>query len=246
MVSSDTARTVVGIIGNAIAFFLFLSPVPTFIQICKKKSVQQYSPVPYLATFINCALWVLYGLPVVHPNSLLVITINGTGFAMEVVYLAIFLTYCNSKQRRIRLAVIVAVELVFVAALALGVLTLAHTTKTRSNIVGSICMAGNIMMYAAPLSVMKMVIKTKSVEYMPFFLSLASFANGVSWTAYALFKFDVFIFAPNSAGAVLGLVQLLLYAIYYRSTKRILAERRAQVELGIVEKPNGGSQPQHV
>lgn len=37
------------------------------------------------------------------------------------------------------------------------------------------------------------VIKTKSVEYMPFFLSLANFANGAVWTAYGLIKFDKFI-----------------------------------------------------
>ncbi|KAH0776871.1 hypothetical protein KY290_008282 [Solanum tuberosum] len=44
-------------------------------------------------------------------------------------------------------------------------------------------MVGNIMMYAAPLSVM----------YMLFFLSLFSFLNGVSWTSYALIRFDAYI-----------------------------------------------------
>jgi solute carrier family 50 protein (sugar transporter) len=38
-----------------------------------------------------------------------------------------------------------------------------------------------------------MVIQTKSVEYMPLFLSLASLVNGVFWTAYALIKFDIYI-----------------------------------------------------
>ena len=39
----------------------------------------------------------------------------------------------------------------------------------------------------------KMVIKTKSVEYMPLFLSLASLVNGICWTAYALIRFDLYI-----------------------------------------------------
>lgn len=43
------------------------------------------------------------------------------------------------------------------------------------------------------LTVQKLVITTKSVEYMPFFLSLFSFLNGVAWTAYALIKFDPYI-----------------------------------------------------
>lgn len=37
------------------------------------------------------------------------------------------------------------------------------------------------------------VIKTKSVKYMPFPLSLGNFLNGVIWVIYALIKFDIFI-----------------------------------------------------
>lgn len=36
-----------------------------------------------------------------------------------------------------------------------------------------------------------MVIRTKSVEYMPLILSVASFANGTCWTIYSLLKFDI-------------------------------------------------------
>uniref|UniRef100_A0A452ZPI6 Uncharacterized protein n=1 Tax=Aegilops tauschii subsp. strangulata TaxID=200361 RepID=A0A452ZPI6_AEGTS len=37
------------------------------------------------------------------------------------------------------------------------------------------------------------VIKTRSVEYMPFVLSLVNFLNGCCWTGYALIKFDLYI-----------------------------------------------------
>ncbi|XP_073131229.1 bidirectional sugar transporter SWEET7 [Henckelia pumila] len=235
MFSKEDARTVVGIIGNVIALVLFLSPVPTFYRIWRKKSVEQYSPVPYLATFINCGLWVLYGLPVVHPHSTLVVTINGAGLVIEIVYLSLFIAFSDAKKR-LKLVATVAAECIFVAVLALLVLTLVHSTKLRSTVVGSVCMIGNIMMYASPLSVMKLVITTRSVEYMPFFLSLFSFLNGISWTAYALIRFDPFIVAPNGMGTFLGLAQLLLYAAFYKSTKRIMAERKAQSELDLAEK----------
>ncbi|KAI5655303.1 hypothetical protein M9H77_32490 [Catharanthus roseus] len=242
MVNTEIARTVVGIIGNIIALSLFLSPSPTFYRIWKKKSVEQYSEVPYLATFINCALWVFYGLPFVHPHSTLVVTINGTGFVIEIVFLSLFILY-SDRKKRIRVLIIMLGEIIFMAVLVLLVLTLAHTTKLRSSIVGSICMVGNIMMYAAPLAVMKLVIKTKSVEYMPFFLSLASFANGLCWTAYAVIRFDPFIAAPNGMGAVLGLAQLLLYATFYKSTKRQIAERQAKGEVSLTEKQISAHNP---
>ncbi|XP_022871302.1 bidirectional sugar transporter SWEET7 [Olea europaea var. sylvestris] len=240
MFSNEDARTAVGIIGNIIALILFLSPAPTFYRIWKKKSVEQYSPVPYLATFVNCGLWVLYGLPMVHPHSTLVVTINGSGFVIEVIYLLLFLIY-SDRKKRLRLLLIVAAECLFMAVLALLVLTLVHSIKLRSAIVGSICMVGNIMMYASPLAVMKLVITTRSVEFMPFFLSLFSFLNGISWTSYALIRFDPFIAAPNGMGSLLGLAQLILYATFYKSTQRMMTERKAKSEVGLVEKASAGN-----
>nr|KJB18905.1 hypothetical protein B456_003G074400 [Gossypium raimondii] len=149
-----TIRNVVGITGNVISLFLFLSPVPTFIRIWKKGSVEQFSPAPYLATLINCMVWVVYGLPMVHPNSTLVVTINGTGTAIEIVYLTLFLIYCHDKKKRVKVMLIVLVEMIFIAGVTALVLIIAHTTQRRSMVVGIIAILFNIMMYAAPLSVM--------------------------------------------------------------------------------------------
>ncbi|KAJ6426411.1 hypothetical protein OIU84_022094 [Salix udensis] len=122
------------------------------------------------------------------------------------------------------------------AVLTTLVLTLVHTTKKRTVIVGIVAIVFNAMMYAAPLSVMKMVITTKSVEYMPFFISLASLANGVAWSAYALIKFDPFILVPNGMGTLFSVAQLILYAVYYRSTQRQIAARKTgDGEVGLSE-----------
>ncbi|CAL4969786.1 unnamed protein product [Urochloa decumbens] len=229
MVSPDMIRTVIGIIGNGTALVLFLSPVPTFIRIWKKGSVEQYSPVPYVATLLNCMMWVMYGLPLVHPHSMLVITINGTGMAIELTYVTIFLLYSSGAARR-KVLLLVAAEIAFVGAVAALVLTLAHTHERRSMIVGILCVLFCIGMYAAPLSVMKMVIQTKSVEYMPLFLSLASLANGICWTAYALIRFDLYITIPNGLGVLFAVAQLILYAIYYKSTQEIIEARKRKAD----------------
>ncbi|EPS61695.1 hypothetical protein M569_13100, partial [Genlisea aurea] len=237
MFTRDDARTLVGIIGNVVALVLFLSPMPTFYGICKKKSVGQYSAAPYLATFVNCGLWVMYGLPFVHPHSTLVVTINGAGLAIEIFYLSLFLAFSDGRKRA-KVAAAAAGECLFVAALGVVVMLTARTTKLRSEIVGTVCMVGNIMMYASPLAIMKVVVSTRSVEYMPFFLSLFSFLNGISWTIYALIRFDPFIAVPNGMGAVLGLAQLLLYATFYKSSKRMEAQKKAHLEKGNGPKPN--------
>ncbi|CAD5188446.1 bidirectional sugar transporter SWEET4 [Musa acuminata AAA Group] len=234
MVSADAIRTAVGILGNAIALGLFLSPVPTFVKIWKKGSVQEFSPIPYVATLLNCMMWVVYGLPMVHPHSMLVITINGSGLVIELSYVLLFIVY-SSGGKRLKVLVMLLAETAFVGVVALLVLTLAHTHERRSMIVGVLCVFFGTMMYAAPLSVMKMVIRSKSVEYMPLSLSLASFFNGVCWTAYALIRFDPYITIPNGLGVMFAVAQLVLYAMYYKSTQRQVEAKKRKAELGLTE-----------
>ena len=69
------------------------------MKIIKRKDVEEFLPDPYLATLLNCMLWVFYGLPIVHPNSILVVTINGVGLVVEGVYLIIFFIYSPNKKR---------------------------------------------------------------------------------------------------------------------------------------------------
>lgn len=61
--------------------------------------MEEFKPDPYLATLLNCMLWVFYGIPVVHPNSILVVTINGIGLVIEATYLTIFFIYSDNKKR---------------------------------------------------------------------------------------------------------------------------------------------------
>ncbi|EOY20683.1 Nodulin MtN3 family protein [Theobroma cacao] len=217
MVATGLIRTIVGIIGNVISFFLFLSPTPTFVKIWKAKSVQEFKPDPYIATVLNCMMWVFYGLPFVHPDSLLVITINGIGLVIELTYVAIFFIYSPwSKRRKIVLALVI--EVIFMAVVIFITLFFFHTTKIRSGIVGILAIIFNVIMYSSPLTVMKLVIRTKSVKYMPFYLSVFNFLNGIVWVVYASLKLDPYILVPNGMGSLLGLLQLILYAAYYRTT----------------------------
>lgn len=59
--------------------------------------------MPYVATVLNCLFWVFYGMPFVHPDSLLVVTINSVGLVLELIYLAIFYIYAaEQKNGRVR------------------------------------------------------------------------------------------------------------------------------------------------
>ncbi|CAM0871638.1 unnamed protein product [Alopecurus aequalis] len=219
MVSTDVIRTGVGIVGNVISFGLFIAPVQTFWKIFKKKDVEEFSPDPYLSALLNCMVWFLYGLPFVHPNSMLVVTINGIGLVIEAIYLVTYFVYAPNKKR-LRVLTVLGIEAVFMVALVLSVLLGAHTHRTRSTIVGIVCVIAGTAMYASPLTVMGKVIRTKSVEYMPLFLSIVALLNAICWTGYALIKFDLFMTIPNALGLLLTIGQLVLYGCFYKSTPK--------------------------
>ncbi|KAG0572328.1 hypothetical protein KC19_VG085400 [Ceratodon purpureus] len=212
-------KVILGIVGNVTAICLFASPIPTFIDIVKRRSVEDYSGIPYVCTLLNCLLWVVYGLPVVE-YQLLVVTINVAGCAIEIVYLALYLVYARGYSRTKVIKVLVPVVLGFVLVTLLALLLIPHDHQKRKLVIGTLCAIFAVGMYISPLTVMGMVIRTRSVEYMPFLLSLFNFINGLVWFGYAFLgkQTDIFIAIPNGLGALSGVCQLALYAFYRNAT----------------------------
>ncbi|CAF2273641.1 hypothetical protein BRARA_D01048 [Brassica rapa] len=222
MVDAKQVRFIVGIIGNVISFFLFFSPMPTFWRIFKNKSVEEFQPWPYVATMMNCMLWVFYGLPVVHKDSILVTTINAVGMGFEAFYISVFLIYCGGKKNfRRNIGLYLVAEVIAVAGIVLITLFAIQNEFAKQTFVGVICDVFNIAMYGAPSLVIKKVIRTRSVEYMPFLLSFVSFVNAGIWTAYSLiYKLDLYVLISNGLGTALCASQLIVYGLYRNATPR--------------------------
>lgn len=211
----EVAHFTFGIFGNVTALFLFLSPIITFRRVIRNKTTEDFSGVPYNMTLLNCLLSAWYGLPFVSPNNLLVSTINGIGAFIEAIYVLIFLIYAPRKLRYRMLGLLAIVCSVFAGVALVSMLAL-HG-NSRKLLCGTAATVFSICMYASPLSIMRLVIKTKSVEFMPFFLSLFVFLCGTSWFIYGLLGHDPFVIMPNGCGCTLGAVQLIMYAIYRKN-----------------------------
>ncbi|XP_031099941.1 bidirectional sugar transporter SWEET7b-like [Ipomoea triloba] len=211
-------RTILGIIGNITSGALFISPAPTVYRIMKKKSVEGFHPWPYHAALMNCFMWVFYAMPFVHPHSILVMTINTLGIALELSYLAVFFYFSNAKTRG-KMVLLLLIQLLALAGIVAATLMGAHTTQKRSTIVGSLSVVFGIILYASPLSIMRTVIKSKSAEFLPGWLIASGFTNGIIWAAYACIRFDIFVFVSNGVGALLSFIQIILKIIYRNGPK---------------------------
>ena len=160
----------------------------------RKKSTGGFSSVPYVVALFSSVLWIFYAL--VKTNSRPLLTINAFGCGVEAAYIVFYLVYA---PRRARLRTLAYFLLLDVAAFALiVVVTLCGVPKhLRVKFLGSVCLAFSMAVFVAPLSIIVKVVKTKSVEYMPFLLSLAVFLCGTSWFVYGLLGRDPFVAVSN-------------------------------------------------
>ncbi|KAI3943031.1 hypothetical protein MKW98_008348, partial [Papaver atlanticum] len=105
-------------------------------------------------------------------------------------------------------------EIFSYTALVLSCSLIPNLQSWRGVVIGWLCVFINIGMYAVPCVAIYRVCKTKSLAYMPFWLSLACFLNGLCWLAYSLIGFDKYIFTSNGSGLVLGVIQISVIGYY--------------------------------
>ncbi|KAK6936719.1 SWEET sugar transporter [Dillenia turbinata] len=68
-----------------------------------------------------------------------------------------------------------------------------HDHHHRKVFVSSVRLVASVAMYGSPLVAVKQVIQTKSVEFMPFYLSFFSFLASSLWMAQGLLSHDLFL-----------------------------------------------------
>ncbi|CAL9775973.1 unnamed protein product [Musa acuminata subsp. burmannicoides] len=209
-----------GMLGNLISFMVFLAPIPTFYRVYRKKSTEGFHSVPYVVAVFSCMLWIYYAY--VKTDSILLITINSFGVFIETAYITIYLIYAPKKTRIMSMRIFVLLNVVVFAAIIL-LTQLLFTGSIRLKVLGWICVGFSVSVFAAPLSVIRLVIRTKSVEFLPFYLSFFLTLSAIAWFGYGLFTKDIYVQLPNVLGFLFGVAQMVLY-IVYKKKKNVVVE----------------------
>ncbi|KAF3786281.1 Bidirectional sugar transporter [Nymphaea thermarum] len=222
MVVAHPLAFVFGLLGNAVSFMVYLAPVPTFYRIFKKKTTDGFQSVPYVVALFSAMLWIYYAI--LKTNAILLISVNIVGCFIESAYIFMYILYApkKAKAKTVRLLLLLNVG-AFCSILVPSQLFASGGKRLR--ILGFVCSAFAVSVSAAPLSIMRLVIRTKSVEFMPFFLSFFLTLSAGMWLVYGLLINDLFVALPNVLGLTFGTTQMALY-LYYKNKSPIVTDEK--------------------
>jgi solute carrier family 50 protein (sugar transporter) len=184
-----------------------------FVQINefrKQRTTGKASIAPFLAQFVNCTLWLKYGLLIQNTT---ISSVNMVGFTISILSLIAYYLYTLNREvveRKIQ------VTMGFLVAILVYVTV--FFSQRVLNQLGFMTAFFGVVMFGSPLVTLSQVVKTKSTEgLLSLPMSLASFVVCSLWTSLGYVMEDVFVMTPNFLGGILAAGQLLLFFIYRKS-----------------------------
>jgi solute carrier family 50 protein (sugar transporter) len=201
MVSYFDVLSVVSVIFTVVGF---VSPF-TFLLGLRKAGTGMAPILPYEAMAVNCMTWVSYGIVV---NEYAIYISNGIGLTAAILFIGMYLGASTPEARKKRAPSVLAT---LVVCAAIGVI--AYTTRSTFflGLLGAIC---GVCLFAAPLSIVAHVIRTRSTADMSFPFSLIAAFTTLSWVLYGYEIMDMFVLVPNALALILVIIQLSLFAFF--------------------------------
>lgn len=205
--------------------------MPTFCRILKNKSVKGLNVKPqyHLAAMMNCLIWVFYGMLFISPGNILVLTAYGIGLAIQLPYLIIILLYANNNKQRMYVGGGFLIELVTCLIIGSLIIRLAPTVETRRLLVELSFVLSAEMVGLAEVSYYTEMIRTKSVESVEIRIVWGKTLYALCWSIYGLLKFDLdsLFVVPQVSGFFWGVLQLVVYDVYYKDAAAKSAAKSA-------------------
>ncbi|GLJ30345.1 hypothetical protein SUGI_0600350 [Cryptomeria japonica] len=208
-----------GILGSAFALLMYGAPVSNFQRVVKKKTTGEMSGMPYAIGLFNCLIYTLYGSPLISNGweNALVMGTNALGFLLQFCFCTIYLLFAPPKSKR-RMGFMVGGVLVLFASTAATSMWGVEAGKKKM-LVGTTGMVASVILFGSPLSNIRVIIRSKSVDCMCIYFSIFSLLASLLWLVYGALSRDVHIMVPNFLGVPLASVQIIIYFTYWQMSR---------------------------
>lgn len=203
-------KHVVPALGTAVAWAMFVSPLKAVVQVRRSKALGALNPLPLVAMWANCAAWLVYSFLI---TDVYVLVSNIPGLVLAVVMTVTCYGFADDKTRDTMLSAIVLFSvLLFGSGAYLSFGGLEHATAVSAW--GCVTVGILLVFYAAPLSSVAEVLRSRSSAALNEPLAFMAIINGGLWASYGWAVGDPFIWGPNIVGAGFGIVQVALCKIF--------------------------------
>mmetsp|Transcript_8641 Transcript_8641/g.22492 ORF Transcript_8641/g.22492 Transcript_8641/m.22492 type:complete len:281 (-) Transcript_8641:216-1058(-) len=187
------------LMGNIIGTSMFLSSVPAVLKARKNNDRGSLNITPFAAQIGNCASWLFYAI---HIMNWWIIVPNTLGITIAAFYtVATYRLLKPAEKASVTktLALYAALFAAVNASLLLGILPL--SPQDAYGWMANLCL---LFFYAAPLTSLADVVKSKDASSIDPLLAGCGVANGAFWAAYGLAIRDPYVWVLNAVGAVLS------------------------------------------
>ncbi|PSC71016.1 cysteine desulfurase [Micractinium conductrix] len=209
-------ETLVASLGGVVGLILFLAPMKAVLRARADRVLGDLNPLPFPVLVGNCAGWVAYGFVT---DDVLVLWPNVLGVLIALFYTLSVYGLADIKTRDRQAASLLVFSSVLMVVGSVGALgDLGYDSLKR--LWGFTANAILIIFYAAPLSTVMGVLRTRSSATLNLPLSVMNIINGGLWLVYGLAITDYFIAVPNGVGALLGLVYCALICAFPRRSSK--------------------------
>ncbi|KAI6649261.1 stromal cell protein-like [Oopsacas minuta] len=186
LAQSLTFVNFVGTLAIVFTVAVFLSGIEVCQEIRQKYGVDNISFFPFLAIFLNCSLWLLYGRLV---GDNFIIGVNIIGAVLSGSYLIFYFQYALGTQKT-WFILVVGFGLIMLIAKIWFALYYIQDADHRKQVSSLYCFASTVMMFGSPLVSAYRVIQNKTTEGMSFTLTVTSLGCSSLWTVYGMMLGD--------------------------------------------------------
>jgi len=204
--------TACGHLAPLMAIVVFLAPIPTMQQINREKTVGGKPLLPYSSMIANSLIYAVYGFLKSEPKMM---APNSVGLLLGSYYFTTFRRHVSIGAANLPGTASQHWNglVIFIAFILLVATTL--TKDLAVEFIGELGILICMIMFASPLSTMKVVIETKSADSIPLPFTIACVINCVMWSVMGVLDMNDFnVYFPNLVGLAAGLAQLVLKGLY--------------------------------
>jgi len=191
---------------------LFLTGIQICNRIYRMHATGDISGFPFVATVVNCTLWLLYGYAA--SNSTLII-VNFIGASLQMCYALTYLRYTPDRASYLRS---IGSAVLFLAIVSFYFQFIVSDRETAVFQAGLVASVATVIMFGSPLASLRDVMQKQSTESLSLPLCFANLIVPIEWALYGILINDKFVQVPNIFGAILGCVQVSLFYKYPRNS----------------------------